>query len=232
MTIRNVALRGIAAAAFLACIGLGATGARAGTVINSGDTIDGWKITFPVGIGLFEDGVSANGTLDIEKEAAFTSMEGLVITFVQASPTAAPDISVVNENLTNATGSDWNGFQFLLTSPLAPALPAATFTGTFNEITPFTTSVPTGTDTITLGGGTVSDGTTALLGYDPNGGDLTFATHPAGEGMMQVITLKELPTGGSTPPSVPLPAAAWSGLTGLLGLSLLSTVRKLRKVIA
>jgi hypothetical protein len=218
-----------ALAAIVGCLAFGATSAKAGSVIHSGDTVDGWKITFPVGIGLFNDGLNGN-TLDIEKEAAFTSMEGLVITFTQTCYSAAPDIAIVNENLTNVTGQTWNGFQFLLTSPLAPPLNAATFTTTFNEIAPFTSETMDGAaDTVTLGGGSVPNYDTALIGYDPDGGDLTIAANPSHRCLKQVFALKELPLGG---PMVPLPAAAWSGLTSLLGLALISKAKNLKKILA
>jgi hypothetical protein len=199
-----------AAATVLGVLGLGVTQAHAGSVIRSGSTVDGWTITYPSGISLIEDAVVGN-TLQIEKEAAFVSMEGLVITFTQDAPAAdaAQYISIVNENVTNLTGQSWNGFQFILANPLAPTLAPASFVSEFNEITPFTTgtvsSGVTTNDTFTIGGGgTVASGSTALWGYDPNGGDLVMDANPnpnyGREGQYpQSFGLKELPNAASVP---------------------------------
>jgi hypothetical protein len=226
-------LKATVAAVILGVLGFGATQAKAGSVIRSGDTVDGWTITYPTGISLIEDAVVGN-TLQIEKEAAFTSMEGLVITFTQDGPKAdvAKYISIVNENVTNLSGQTWNGFQFFLLSPLAPTVKAASFGSEFNEITPFTTASVTSqvntNDTFTIGGGgSVASGTTALWGYDPNGGDLVIDANPSCR-YTQTFGLKELPNAAS----VPLPSPAWMSLIGLGLAGLMVHGKMIKKAIA
>jgi hypothetical protein len=232
-------LKATAAVAILGVLGFGASGAKAGSVIRSGSTVDGWTITYPTGISLIEDAVVGN-TLQIEKEAAFVSMEGLVITFTQDAPAAdaAQYISIVNENVTNLTGQSWGGFQMFLSNPEAPINAPATFVSQFNEITPFATGTlstdVTPNDTYTLGGGgSVAPGATALWGYDPNGGDLTIDANPnanyGAQGQYpQSFGFKELPNAAS----VPLPASVWMGLAGLGMAGLVVQGKKAKKVIA
>jgi hypothetical protein len=223
-------------AAALAGLGICGSSARAATVLTTNALVDGWQVTYPVGIALVQDDNNSNGpVLELEKMAAFTSLEGLVITFSQSSYSAAPSITILDESVTNISGSDWNGFQFLLTSPLAPTLPAASFTSSFNNsaIGPFTTSSVSG-DAVSLSGGTLANDSTGLWGFGPTGGELVIAANPSASGMRQIINLKELPntSGGGTGPMVPLPAAVWSGLTGLLGLAIFTGMGRIRRALA
>jgi hypothetical protein len=201
--------------------------ARAASV-TSGDVLDGWKVTFPPGIGLTQvDSNSGGPVLELSKAAVFSSLEGLAITFVQTSAAASPTVSIVSESVTNFSGSDWSGFQFLLASPLAPELTAASFTGSFSNIGSFTTS-NVASNNVQLGGADIANGLAVDFG-GAGGGALTISADPTDGGLPQVFVLKELPVGGGgSGPMVPLPAAVWSGLSGLGFLAVLAAFNKRR----
>jgi hypothetical protein len=196
---------------------------HAATVLTSGDTVDGWKITFPVGIALVSDGPDVT----LEKFAAFDNIEGLPITFVQVSASASPTVVITDESLTNVTGETWTGFQFLLANELPGNTAPAAFTGPVfaGDTAPFASQTETA-DTITLSDGTLANTDTAKFGFDAAGGQLTIDTNPATDGSMKVFDLKEIPL----VTAVPIPAAAWTGLSGLVGLGLIGSAKRLRRI--
>jgi hypothetical protein len=219
----TVSFKHIAGFAIAAVLGTAAA-TQASPVLKSGDTVDGWKITFPAGISL---AVDAANNLVLEKQAAFTNIEGLVITFNQVSYSASPTITITDESLTNVSGKDWSAFQFLLLNTLAGNAADAKFTGqNFTDTTPLPVQTKSD-DTITMSGGVLHDTDTAKWGFGANGGELVMQANPATSGLKKVFDFKEIPVVG-----VPLPTAAWSGLTGLLGLGLLGSAKKVKKILA
>jgi len=150
----------------------------------------------------------------------------LVISFDRTDPNAK-ELVIQNENLVNASGSDWTGFRTLVSSGSNGTTPNFSFVtsdnsaglGTFN-IDPFTTfSFLNANTELFVSGGTVAAGGTWSPGSTSGTGlaivtSTSTATH---------FTLKEIPIGGTTNNPVPLPAAAWTGLSTLLGLGLVST---------
>lgn len=209
---------------------VGSNSASASTVIQSGDTVDGWKISFPVGVGLSLVADNTTGVeLGLEKFADFQSTEGIAITFTQASYTAAAQqIAILDESITNSTTTPFSGFQFLVISPMAGG---QSFTSTFTSISPWTSDslTPDGTS-YTLSGGTLGIGDTASIGYGVNGGDLVMDANPVTSGLPSDFFLKEIPiTGGGGSSPVPLPAAAWTGLGGLAGVIVLNLLSKRRQ---
>jgi hypothetical protein len=218
------AVSGLAASAMLF-----PSGARAAAVFQNGATYDGWVVTAAPGISLVVDS-DTGSTLSLEKFATFTTPnEGLFITFTQASSNAASSIDFNEESVTNATGSPWSTFQFLLAddtgspsfvqnsdSPFAP--PAGYTSSTF------------GTDTLTYIG-SQANFATSFWGNGPDG-ELLINADPLGIGT--TFSFKEIPSTGSTPPPapVPLPAALWQGTAGLLGLGLVAAFKKRKQTIA
>jgi hypothetical protein len=206
--------------------------ARAATILQNGATVDGWMISFPAGAGISLEADNSTGiVLDLEKQAIFSSQEGLVITFTQngAAGTAAPQIAIVDESVTNATSQAWSGFQFLLTSPLAEGQDfASEFANT--AITPFSTTTvdPTSTS-VTLGGGTLAAGATGSWGFGANGGDLVMNANPSSSGLPSTFYLKEIPIVGGGTPVIPLPSAGWTSIVGLMGLSVIGRIKKFRR---
>jgi hypothetical protein len=208
----------------------GTKSASAATVIQSGDTVDGWKISFPSDVGLSLVYDNATGVeLGLEKFADFATTEGIAITFTQASYTAAAQqIAILDETITDQTTSSFSGFQFLVISPMDGG---QKFASTFSSISPWTADslTPDGTS-YTLSGGTLGIGDTASLGFGANGGDLVMDANPVTSGLPSDFALKEIPlTGGGGSTVVPLPAAAWTGLSGLAGVIVLNLLSKRRK---
>jgi len=184
--------------------------------ITSGQNVDGYVISFPSQIALFVD-PSPAGTLKLEKVASFGSIGGLVITFDKVSANAPSTIDINTENITNHTGSDWGGFIFALINLGTNG----TFTSKFN-------GAPAG-----FNGGAFSSGNTMVTysGFQANGATSTWTSNPdlviSFADASGVLNFKELPVG------VPLPASAWQGLVGLLGLGALRYGKSIKaKLIA
>jgi|HubBroStandDraft_1064217.scaffolds.fasta_scaffold169930_1 hypothetical protein len=220
-----------AVAGFSAVLGLMSSASKAATVVSDiGGS--GWTATFS-GLSLTSDPTQSAGQLDVEKAATFSAAnagEGLLITFTQTSASAKGLIDFTNESITNVTGSTWSGFDFILlnsnadasfvssaNSPFAP--PAGMFT---------TVSVTTidGNPAVVYGGGSQANFATSLWGIGSDG-DLIIDANPLGIGT--TFTFKEVPVTG---PLVPLPAAAYQGLAGLLGLGLIASAKSLKKLVA
>lgn len=210
------------AAAALVAAGF-ASSTHAATVLKSGDTVDGWKITFPVGIALVDDG---GGSLTLEKAAAFDSVEGLDITFTQLAYTASSKITITDESITNVSGSAFGGFQFLALNTLpGNAAPASFEANAFAGGTaPFTKQTDSA-DTISLSGGSLANDSTAKWGFNASGGALVIDANPATSGLKKVFDFKEAPA------LIPVPAAAWTGLSGLVGLALIGNAKRVRKLL-
>lgn len=199
---------------------------RAAVVVESGDVIGGWQISFPEEIALFADvgidGVVQGDTLSLEKLANFTDsaedlvVEGLQIIFSQVEDDAVPFIQISEEAVINQTGLPWIAFQFSLTDT-GVAEGDVEFTESFTNISPFT-NTDFSADFIELNGGQVGDGQTEFFGVadeEGDGGNLVIATNPT-SAADRVISFKEQPI------PIPLPPAAWMGLVGLIGAGALS----------
>ena len=218
MTHRTTALS-IAAAAALGI----STLAQGATVINSGDIVDGWRISFPVGVSLMQE---AGGTIELDKTTNFNSTEGLMMTFTQLSSTASPTITLLDDTVQNQTSSAFGAYQFLVGNPLPGNASDAQFASaaqTFTNIAPFTTTDFT-PDNITLSGGTLGAGQSASFG-GPGGGSLVIDANPAATGLKKVFEFKEIPS----PETVPLPAALESGTSLLAGLGTVGVFKHLRR---
>jgi hypothetical protein len=204
----------------------------------------GWMADTEQGVDLTLLSTSNNGiTLSIEKSATFSSgvnadgfIEPLLVTFRQVSSNAVANISIDDETITNDTGTDWSGFRFIVEGGLTnngtvPHFDSAASAGFLTA--PF--DVPTFMNNdkeLRATGGTLSS--TALSNvWHPglNAGNLVIAADPFSSGnVAQTFVFKEQPIAGSGP-LIPLPAAAWTSLSGLLGLGLISNAKKLKKIL-
>jgi hypothetical protein len=218
-------------AAFSAALGLGAAVSSADVTLHSGGSSEGWKIFFPEGEGvtLVQDSASSAIQLVLTKTADFSTTQSFLISFLQDGSVAAPasSIEISNETITNDTGINWSGFGFSLLTPFAGpgftaghafALPAG-----YTSVTPSAGAVDyTGSQAA----GTASQwGTKTATGTN----NLLINSSPLTGGSLQTFTFKELPMSGS---SIPLPAAVWSSLSGLLALGLIANRKTLKRVLA
>jgi hypothetical protein len=223
-----------AALAVAAALGISASAHAAPVAsvqLTSGDVVDGWRISFPTGIALDSDTAPGQGpNLVLEKFAAFDSLEGLDITFTQVSYSASPDITLADEKITNVSNTNWGGFQFLLNDTVLGMGTASKFTQSFNLNDPaenlFTSQTIHNQEIDFFGD--VPNTYTSQLGFDADGGQVVIDTGASTMCMKKVIDFKEIPVAAA----VPVPAAAWSGLSGLIGLGLLGSVKKLKKALA
>lgn len=219
-------------AVFVAVLSLSVS-ANAATVLKSGDTVGGWTITFPSGISLIQDDSPGGVILKLEKGATFTSLNPLAIRFVQSSFDAVSEIAILNESVTNLSGQTWIGFDFLVVDSGLGNGGTAQFKSSsdvFQNISPFT-STEFSPSKVSLRGGSVADGETFQLGFDgaTSGGDLIIIGAPSSpngaNGTFKTFDFHEVPI-------IPLPAAAWTGLSGLLGLGLIGYGKNLRRMLA
>jgi hypothetical protein len=236
----------LAVVAGLAVTAAGAADAQAGSLQlgNSGWTAS-WDASQDSHLSLAVDSVSSDAVY-IEKFINFNPsdfnesgdfIDPVVITFQHSGSGATPYVILNDESLVNNTGSDWNGFKFTLLSGENNGQPVSfdpvkTGIGASNGFTinPFTTYAYTQGNTIlTVGGGTVPAQPVGQNVWFPGTDVGGLVINSAGN---DTFTLKEQPTIGKTPPAIPLPAAAWTGLSGLLGLGMLGSYKRARRQTA
>ncbi len=192
---------------------------------NTLDNADGTYVTLTV-LGL------RNGQwVAMEKVAVFadpasrSGIGAIEINFTQISPNAVPQLVITQENITNATGVDWTGFNFSITGGVAGSagLPHFDLDGTFNNSAPFsinpfeltgaTTEVTTEATVvrgIELGNGTLADGAIWWPGVPK--GSLVIVSSPNLNGPMQSFRFIEQPRITESP--IPEPASATAALAG------------------
>ena len=225
-----------ASAVLLGAFGLAAVAQAAPVELvgtdSSGKTVDSgwsWTTSDPSIVNLVFIKVSGNQFFfekDAEMKLANTP---LIITFSKTS--ATPDTLVINdEAVTNHTGTDWNAFRMELSSGSSGAAPNFAFTtsngssgiGDF-KIDPFTAFTFYNNNAgLLLNGGVVKNNTTWFPGSQSNTGLALMANAQTAD----TFSLKEI----AVPTAIPLPAAAWSGLSMLLGLGALGTLKKIKLV--
>lgn len=230
----------LSAAAILA-IGLAAAPASAKTeeltLTNANGTVDsGWSATWDSSLDsqltLVSKGVVGNNFF-IEKDATFNANDlgGLAIVFQKTSPDAKT-LVINDETIINNSGIAWNGFNFALGTGSDPnsGMPGFAFAtsdgssglGDFS-IKPFTSFNFSSQDTVlTVADGTVNQGDVWLPGSTSQMGLAIVANGDS----VSSFALKEIPN------AIPLPAAAWTGLSTLLGLGLIGIAKNARKLLA
>lgn len=186
----------------------------------------------------------------IEKSVTYSSdflnergfIEPVPIVFQQTDTDAKRLIIITDETITNNTGVNWDSFRMTLLQGSTGTEADTRFDvdgtgigtpGGF-DIAPFTNAeFSVNNQVLTLSGGTVADGDVFTPGQGPNAGELVITALPTNGGQsLRTFVLKEQPGPGTTPPVViPIPAAAWTGLSGLLGLGLFAAARKIRSLV-
>jgi len=230
-----------AAAALLASVGFvnSATAApRPLTGIDgNGNTVDsGWTWDTSAALAPLVNLVfirTEGNNFFFEKDAEIQRIsDPIVITFNRVGANAST-LVINDEAVVNNTGQDWTNFRMELSSGSSaggtPNFAFMTSDGTPGigdfRIDPFTSfTFSNSNSALQLSGGTVKAGSTWFPGAQSNTGLAIVAN--AND---NTFTLKEIPGGGGV--VIPLPAAAWTGLSGLLGLGLLGAAKRVRRIV-
>jgi hypothetical protein len=223
----------VVASAVLAGVGVvRLAGAAPVAQTQSPANIDGWTISWPtpgVGLAITQDGTNSN-QVNIEKSATFSAVnQGFQISFVPGSNPTADTFVLPDETITNLTGKSFSGFSFILIN-------TGSVNATFGGISPgFIPPTGPGYDYTTVSlvngkteldyKGTQGNGVTSFWGNgDPSSnGDNLVIDAPAGS----IFSLKELSVGGGN--VVPLPAAAWQSLIGVVCVGAFTALRGLKR---
>jgi hypothetical protein len=215
----------------------GTAQARTVDLVDNAGVSSGWSATIPdtsdggsVSLSFVR---SADGVFYFDKTATLTTNDAaLVIEFNRTSANAST-LAIGTESITNSTGTDWTGFRTFVSTATAAGSSGVGFqlslaSGGFN-IDPFTIINFTNNNTeMDVTGGTVANGTAWTPGTSTDGGVAIISGNSADDRFL----LKEIAlTGGSSgggPTPIPLPAAAWTGMSTLLGLALLGAAKRVR----
>jgi len=153
----------------------------------------------------------------------------IIITFDRvASVTSPKDLVIGSESIKNSSGADWTGFRMILSSGSTGGTPNFAFNTSLDPqvflLDPFATfNFVSGNTELDLGGGTVKNGATWTPG-STTGTGLALVTNSQTSGH---FTLKELPISvGGPNPILPVPTAAWTGITTMLLLGLIGAGKK------
>jgi len=163
----------------------------------------------------------------------FGFIDPFEISFIQNAAEATQYVVIDKEYVFNDSGVDWTGFRFIIEDPMVDVDGGAQFDQGLSSnfsVDPFTTkSYSADSRELTVGGGVVPDafpndewrpGTTGALYVDAKPFD--------NGGARRSFIFKEQPT---TTTVIPLPAAAWSALSGLIGLGAIATVKHWRRMV-
>jgi len=163
-------------------------------------------------------------------------------------PATATDVLSLIENITNNSGVDWDGFRIIIeagttgtssdvrfdTSTLSTLLNvggSASNLGlpVWTNVSSVTGAAAPNVQEIDFTGGTLHNGETVRIGgtvaTGVDGGAIGILAPRSATGSTNWV-LKELPLTTGTTPTVPLPAALWSGLSGLMGLGVFGAFRR------
>lgn len=233
----------IAGTAAIAALVLPASPAQASPVVRQlgAGWVATWDSSQNVDLLVQTDGQSADALI-LKKVAVFTTsdvnsfggLSPIAITFQRQSVTAPQFLVIGSEEVTNQTGQAWNGFTFAIEPSSTKAAFDPARSNAFS-ITPFTNAVFSDSNRVlTLTGGTVPSSPASGNIWTPGAtGELVINSNAAQANQLTDFVLKEQPNAGPPgpppPPSaIPLPAAAWSGLSGLLTLVVVGAGRNLK----
>lgn len=166
---------------------------------------------------------SEGGTYFFNESINFTKADDpIIVSFIRTSA-SAPQLAVATETVRNNTGVDWAGYRLFVSSGSdASGTPNYTLNGSIGTpggfaIDPFTTfAFANNSQDLVLGGGVVAAGSTWTPGSATGSGLLVVNSGANSDH----FSLKQIPI------PIPLPAAAWTGLSSLVGLAVLKSVRR------
>lgn len=218
--------------------------AQAGSMIlgNSGwraswdSSFDRVDSTYVVLTLLAETGdtvVVQKGAVFADGPDAYGLISPVEINFEQIAAGAAANIVITSESVTNATGLDWGGFRFIIEDGSTNTSADTSFNldRSFGTPPPFNVApfqvVGIGGPTdqpqiIELGDGILANGEIWRPGVGPEGGELVIHAAPKVDGSQRFV-FKEQPL------PIPLPAAAWMGLSSLVAMGAFGGLKRLRR---
>jgi hypothetical protein len=214
-------LRKLCLTAFAAVIASAALPAFASqALLGDGSNSGGWKASAPDGVNVSLEVLGIVGDqLVLKKTAAFSDLGPLPIQFLKGT-SGINSIVIDFEDVTNNTGSSWSSFNLhvLGTGTTFDHDSALNWNGDAFK----SNDVSADNQSLTLSNGSVANGATFHPGLEAgsNGGNLVINANAS-------FSLNETPGQGGN--VVPLPAAAWMGLSGLLGLGAVKQAKKLRR---
>ena len=228
----------------VAGLGLATTSTQAGSItLGTSGWVASWDASLDSRLGLNVEAETTD-SIFVEKFATFTAndingdggfINPMAIVFQKVSPSAVPFIVINDEMVVNQTGQDWDGFRFILLPSNGSVVFDAGQTdiappGSGFSIDPFTASAYNANNTqLDVSGGVVSSvAPNNVWTPGATSGQLVINT-AATTTNLTAWALKEMPNAGFV---IPLPAAAWSGLSGLLGLAVIGSRKHLRKMFA
>lgn len=237
MTLRSLKLALVAAAATASFAIFTPSKAEAGTLDLSAY---GWYASFDDNIDLTILSTANNGiVLSLQKFADFTGeqtatgvVQPLSIVFRQVSRDAVSQIAIEEESVLNDTGTAWAGFRFLLEGGVGGNTPTFDTAASADfSVDPFDTKTwKNGNKELEVsGGGTVGSGNFPDNLWQPGreSGALVINANPFSSGSLaQTFVFKEQPI------LIPLPAAAWTSLSGLAAVGMLAGAKRARRILA
>jgi len=195
---------------------------QAGALLGDGSASGGWTASAPDGVTVSLEVLGiVDDTLVLKKTAVFDSLGPIPIQFLKGS-SGISKIVIDFEEVTNNSGSAWSSFNLHVLGNAGATLVDFDPTSAANwDGDAFTdpNTLSSNNQSLTLSGGTVANGATFHPGIEagPNGGNLIINA-------VASFSLNETPTAGEN--VIPLPAAAWMGLSGLLGLGVFGQAKK------
>jgi hypothetical protein len=165
----------------------------------------------------------------VEKFINYTSNEPVTVWFQQTRADAVPYVVINDEQVVNHTGSTWSGFTMQVSGPAAFD-PDKSNVGQSDgfQLTPFTTGAFNDDNTLlSIAGGTLASTAPDNVWFPGAGpGELWAISAVGDEEDLACFSLIETPIPSTL---IPLPAAIWSGLGGLLGLGAIGLGQRLRR---
>jgi hypothetical protein len=156
------------------------------------------------------------------------------ISFIQNSAEATQYVVIDKEYVFNDSGVDWTSFRFIIEDPMADVGGGAVFdqaqSATFS-VDPFTNKVfSADSRELTVSGGVVPHSSPNDEWRPGTTGSLFINGNPFDNGgIRRSFVFKEQPNPGEF--VIPLPASAWTALSGLIGLGVIGAAKHWRRVL-
>lgn len=240
-----MSLKKLKTALLSATLGVAAVFVAAPTAADAG-TLDlsayGWSAAFDDNVDLTILSTSTGGiVLSLQKFAAFDDTrtstgeaQPLSIVFRQVSRNAVPFIHIEEESVINDMSLAWTGFRFILEGGIAGNTPTFDVDASSSFSTdPFPNKTwKNGNKELLVDGGILNPVSNPpqddeIWRPGRESGALVINANPFSSGRLaQTFVFKEQPI------LIPLPAAAWTSLSGLLAVGLLVGAKHTRRILA